>query len=304
MNKYALGALLGCWLLNATGQEAIGQEIDRTIDADPNAALVVNNVAGSIEIRGSDERQVHVTGRLGGNVERLDVLNENESIVVKVVLKDRGRSDGRFNFGESDTDLRIRAPRTMALEVSAVSADVDVGDMRGEQRIGAVSGDVRTQAYGAEIRVQSVSGDLDIAGSDEPIVASASAVSGDLSIRGTAGDVRAESVSGDIEIEGGTVNRVDARSVSGDIGIRAALSTDARIDAMSTSGDIELGLGDNADGTYRLATFSGEIHNCFGPRPADQDNRPPGTELRFSEGKAGARVDIRTHSGDIDVCKD
>jgi DUF4097 and DUF4098 domain-containing protein YvlB len=99
------------------------------------------------------------------------------------------------------------------------------------------------------------------------------------------------------------VTRVDVRSVSGDLSIVAELGDDARVYATTTSGDIELEwLGDGA-ADYRLSTFSGDIYNCFGPRPPDTDNRPPGVELRFSEGGSSARVEARTHSGDIDVCR-
>jgi DUF4097 and DUF4098 domain-containing protein YvlB len=295
MKRYLL--LLACCPLVAAGQA-----LDRRIAARPDGELIVSNVAGSIRITGWDDDEVHVTGELGDNVERLDLTAEGDNVIVRVVLKNQGRGN-RGDWSGSDTDLVISAPRTMRLDVNAVSADIDIDEMRGEQRLSSVSGDIETQAYGAEIRSESVSGDIDIDSRDAPIVAQAKSVSGDVTVRGPSRDVEAESVSGDVEIDGSMLNRLDMQTVSGDLSVRAGLADDARVDATSTSGDIELEWLGNGAAEYRLGTFSGEIDTCFGPRPADNDHRPPGVELRFREGQSNARVDVRTHSGDIEVCR-
>jgi DUF4097 and DUF4098 domain-containing protein YvlB len=292
--------LLAAVMLSAT---AHAQSVDRRLSADPSGELVVNNVAGSVRITGDEGSEVHVTGTLGENVERLDVETQGNDVVVRVVIRDNERNRGRSRDGDNDTDLLISAPRTMALEVSTVSASVDVREMRGEQRLATVSGDISTDAYGDALRVETVSGDVDVDSREGVMRARVSSVSGDLSLRGPAGDVLAESVSGDVEIAATTVGRAELRNVSGDLRLSAELAPDARLDATSTSGDIELELLGGGAGEYRLSTFSGDVYTCFGPGRADSGDRPRGVDVRFTEGNSSARITARTHSGDIDVCR-
>jgi hypothetical protein len=81
------------------------------------------------------------------------------------------------------------------------------------------------------------------------------------------------------------------------------LATDARLDFESISGDIRLDLAGPVNAAIDASSFSGEIRNCFGPKPARTDEYAPGKELRFTEGQGGARVRIRSMNGDIDICR-
>lgn len=301
MSRWSIGALIA-----ATTAAAYGQAIDRRVDADPNGELVIENTAGSIDLEGWDRNEVYVTGALGQNVERLDVMTEGTRTVVRVVLdrEDNG-GRGRGNFYDGGTDLVIRAPAGMSVEIDAVSADIDVGGMRGEQRVQGVSSDIEIEAFGSEIRASTVSGDIEIDGEQTASRTRASAVSGDIELIELSGDIEAETVSGDVEYRGERLERGEFKSVSGDISVSTSLSENSRIEATATSGDIELSFTGSASAEYRLSTFSGDIDNCFGPAVAGQDGRfgPPGQTLRFTEGNSQARVEATSHSGDIGVCR-
>ena len=54
---------------------------------------------------------------------------------------------------------------------------------------------------------------------------------------------------------------------------------------------------------FDVASFSGDIRNCFGPKPVRTDEYAPGKEWRHLEGDGSARVRIKTLSGDISVCR-
>ena len=295
----AIPALL-CWSLVAAAQETI----DRRIDADPDGRLEISNTAGEVLVEGWDRNEVHVTGELGENAERLDVVAEEGSVIVRVVLRnDRERNRRDWSF--DGTDLRIRAPRGMSLEVDGVSADIDVRDMEAEQRLESVSGDIETEAFEAEVRAQAVSGDVQVDGRADALVVRVSTVSGDVTIDNVRGDVSGESVSGDVNFRTGTIERARAQTVSGEVLVTAALGDAARLEGTAVSGDIEFLFAGAGAADYRLETFSGEIENCFGPELTVSDDRPgpPGRELRFREGNTQARVEATTHSGDIEVCR-
>jgi DUF4097 and DUF4098 domain-containing protein YvlB len=295
--KHQIAVLL---LMVATAAGA--QEVDRRVDADPNGELEVRTFSGDLLIEGWDEREVHVSGMLGDEVERLDVETSGSRTIVRVVVRRDGRERGDY---EADTSLTIRAPRTMSLYVDSVSADIVSREIDGAQQLGSVSGDVVAAASAGEIRAQSVSGDIRVTGNGAAQATRAKTVSGDVLLSDLNGELEAESVSGDVDVVQGRFQRVELKSVSGELAFAAAVAADGRLDAMATSGDIELELAGDAAGYYRLSTFSGEIDNCFGPRAADDRAGPrgPGRELRFEEGSARATIDARTHSGDVTVCR-
>ena len=51
-----------------------------------------------------------------------------------------------------------------------------------------------------------------------------------------------------------------------------------------------------------MSSFSGDIENCFGQKSRDTSKYTPGSELNFTQGKGGARVEIETLSGEISIC--
>jgi DUF4097 and DUF4098 domain-containing protein YvlB len=300
MNRFIAMLAFSCGSLVATAQETV----DRRVDADPDGRLEISNTAGEVWVEGWDEDEVYVTGELSANAERVDVVAEEGNVTVRVVLR-RDRDQGARDWWAEGTDLRIRAPRGMSLEVDVVSADIDVRDMRAEQRLESVSGDIETQAFEAEVRAQVVSGDVQVDGRAEALLVRVSTVSGDFTIDNIGGDVSGESVSGDVNFRTGTIERARAQTVSGEVLVTAELGDVARLEGTAVSGDIEFLFGGSGAADYRLQTFSGEIDNCFGPEVTVSDDRPgpPGQELRFREGNTQARVEATTHSGDIEVCR-
>lgn len=303
-------ALLG-YLAFAIAWPVIGnaQTIDRRIAADPNGVLEIVSPDGDIRVDAWDQKEVYVSGDLGQG-SALDLRANGNRIVIEVTPERGSRGGGAFGFGggwEGDTDLVIRAPATIAIDIRSRSADIDISGMRGEQNISGVSGDIRSDAYKKELRVETVSGDVRIQGRDQPAIVRSSAVSGDVRLGDVSGEIWADTVSGDVTVVGGSLERGEFKSVSGDITVSARIGSDTRLDAMATSGDIDLDFAGSAAGDYRLETFSGSLDACFGPRRnnANRDSRfGPGDALRFTEGNSGARIEVRTHSGDIRVCRE
>jgi hypothetical protein len=50
-----------------------------------------------------------------------------------------------------------------------------------------------------------------------------------------------------------------------------------------------------------VQSFSGDIKNCFGPKPVES-HYGPGSRLQFSNGDGRARVQINTKSGNVQLC--
>jgi DUF4097 and DUF4098 domain-containing protein YvlB len=189
------------------------------------------------------------------------------------------------------------------VSINTVSADIGVLAVRGTQRLQSVSGDMRTETSGEDLECRTVSGDVTIAGSGKKGLVSITTVSGNATATRLAGEVNGSTVSGDFTLGVGETSRSRLRSTSGNLTLQGSLAPDARVDIESISGDVRLDLVGNAGADFDVASFSGEIRPCFGPKPVRTDEYAPGKEWRHQEGGGSARVRIKTLSGDVSVCR-
>jgi DUF4097 and DUF4098 domain-containing protein YvlB len=273
-----------------------GTPIDKRTKADPAGTVEISNTAGSVVVTGWDRNEVEVTGELGKGTERLDFTKSDKITRIKVVLPDRSSS-------VDDTDLVVKVPAGSQVSINTVSADIGVQAVRGTQRLQSVSGDMRTETSGEDLECRTVSGDVTIAGSGRKGLVSITTVSGDASATRLAGEVNGSTVSGDFTLAVGATSRSRLRSTSGNLTLQGSLAPDARVDMESISGDVRLDLVGKVGADYDVASFSGEIRPCFGPKPVRTDEYAPGKEWRHQEGDGSARVRIKTMSGDVDVCR-
>lgn len=172
------------------------------------------------------------------------------------------------------------------LAVVSSSGDIEVNDRACYITASANSGDISLNVQGCgEIRAESASGDVRICGeftgSDAPCRVTARSKSGDVSISGFfCCKVRADSGSGDISVEG-ELSGVSAHTVSGDIVCTAGNGSLQTAELETVSGDVSFCYDGDMYVTAR--TVSGDVMN----------SRP--------NAEGGARVNLRTVSGDITV---
>ena len=151
---------IACLAMLAIADAAIADEVQRSVDASPDGTVSVSNVSGSIEITGWSRNQVDVAANLGSRVEELIVERDGDEVLIKVRTPRNGSHGIR-------ADLAIRVPEGSSLDVGAVSADIEVSNVRGAQRLHAVSGDIVTEVYDADIQAEVVSGDIEITGNSD-----------------------------------------------------------------------------------------------------------------------------------------
>jgi len=139
-----------------------GTPINQRAAADPSGAVEISNVAGTVRVTGWDRNEVEVTGDLGEGTERLEFAVIDKVTRVKVILPDRSHN-------VEDTDLVVRIPSASRLAVTTVSADIEVQDVKGAQRLQTVSADIRTQAAAEDVECKSVSGDVAVNGAGQTL---------------------------------------------------------------------------------------------------------------------------------------
>ena len=195
-----------------------------------------------------------------------------------LVLHQPVRTLGRLLNG----DLSVRASVTLVVpersdvRARAVSGDVFVGGIRASSSLSTVSGRITATGLDGEVGLRTVSGDIDVQGVGGTV--RVNAVSGDVTITGGAPDeVTARSVSGELTLDFDGVPDVDCTTVSGDVAVRFPASAGLDLDAVTVSGRLESGFPDELESGKR--------------------------RLRGRIGDGGARLSVRTTSGDVTVLR-
>ena len=274
---------------------AAERAVEKTVAADPNGTVEISNIAGTVEVVGWDRPEVEVKASLDQGVERVDVTSGSKHTVVKVVLPRESQHEG-------EARLTVNVPRASELSVVTVSADTNVKQVVGAQRLKTVSGNINAELGGANSELKSVSGDITVRGAAKPAMLRLSTVSGDVKLERAAGEVDATSVSGDVRVEVDPASSVRLHSTSGDLGFRGQLSRGGSLEAETVNGDVELNARSAAGYEYEASSFNGQIDTCFNSQAEKAGAHTPGTRLNGTLGGGSARVRIRTMTGDVKLC--
>jgi DUF4097 and DUF4098 domain-containing protein YvlB len=295
--KVTTKILLAASLAVLLAEAAAAERVDRRIGAAGDAIVTIQNTAGSVEIRGWSRNEVEVKGDLGRDVEELLLERDGKEVRIEV----RAPRGNNVRIG---SDLEIRVPQGSSVEVSGVSIDIDIADVRGDLRLSAVSGDIDAEGSEGDIEIETVSGDVQVEGRGQEGDHRFNTVSGDIDVQNVSGDIAMESVSGDLLLVDGTFERVNLNTTSADVVFRAALAGSGRLEVETINGDLDINFSDEVSARFDIETFNGEIRNCFGPEPVRTSRYTPGSELKFTEGGGAGRVTIRTLNGDLRLCHD
>jgi Putative adhesin len=285
----ALTALALPWLAHAA------TSVDEHRAANPQGAVEIDNVAGSIDVQGWDQSEVAVTGTIGKDVERVEVTGEGNRTSVRVILP-QGQHWGRR---DGEAHLVIHVPTNSSIAASLVSSDLRVSAVRGGLELRTVSGNISGEG-GGDVHANAVSGDIHLTANSAKVI-EVKAISGNIVLTGGNADIEATTVSGDAHLTLGTVSRARLKTVSGELSATLAATADAQIEGESVSGDVRLDFASAPAADFDIQTLSGNIDNCFGPKPTES-RHGPGTRLSFKTGDSSARVRVSSHSGDVRLC--
>jgi Putative adhesin len=269
--------------------------VDEHRPANPQGAVEIDNVAGMIDVQGWDKSEIAVTGTIGKDVERVDVTSDSSRTTIRVVLP-KGM---HWGMRDGEAHLVIHVPTDSSVSTSLVSSDLKISAVRGALELRTVSGNI-TGDGGGDVRANDVSGDIRLTATAAKRI-EVKAISGNIVLTGGNADVEATSVSGDVHVTMGTVSRARFKTVSGTVSGQLAAAADAQIDGESVSGDIRLDFASEPMADFNVQTLSGDIDNCFGPKPTEP-RHGPGKHLTFKTGDTSARVHLTSNSGDVRLC--
>lgn len=293
MRVHSIQALTFALLL-VPAAAAAQETVERTARAAADGTVIVENIAGSIRVTAWDRAEVAVSARLGRGLsaEDLEVRSSGNTTRVEIEYPRHGRNMG-------GAELTVRVPAGSRLKVEGVSADVVVEDVRGAIEAESVSGDVTVSGGSRTVKASSVSGNVDVSSPTTDL--RASSVSGNVHATQASGFIEAESTSGNITVRGSRATTVSLHSVSGRVAFEGSLDGNASVDMESFSGTVDLAIPADTRADFDASTFSGSIQNGFSDHRPRTERRGPGSELEFSTGDRGARIELSSFSGVIRI---
>jgi len=240
----------------------------------PDGTLALRNIAGSVQLIGTDGDEIEVVARhVGGGEQapKLSVRRYDGGIEISPERQGRTFFGMLFAVDVPDIDFEIELPRSARVEVNAVSADVAGGELHGVQSYTLVSGDLQLSAAGGRIDAKSVSGSVRVHAA-------------------TAVELNAATTSGEIELEGDDIQLARLRSISGDAAISGRLAAGPEHRVETVSGDLQ------------LAASGGVTVEASGPMIDVQAHLPGSRSLGqrgLVVGDGSARLRFRSMSGEV-----
>jgi hypothetical protein len=286
------------WLLAAPPADA-ATPIDERRAVAADAVVEVNNVAGTIRVRGSNRSDVHVTGSVGEGANGLVIESDARRLQIRIDYPRTGGGWGGWWGGsvKGDSVLEVEVPEGVSLKVESVSASIEVSGVRGRRaEVESVSGRLRFAGRPQVLAIESVSGGIDVV-SEGIGELSAETVSGSVKLSGPVGErLRAESVSGRLELEPtGALRSVEVSVVSGGVDLKTALAPAGRLSAESLSGSLAVTLPRDTSARLEASSFSGSIRSDAGT--VEKETFGPGSSLKATLGSGDGQVRLETFSG-------
>lgn len=263
--------------------------LDTTVSLAARGIVELSLVSGAIVVTSRSDDRVRVVATLEDRGElRFEATSGRVTLAAKSI---------RNRLGEAHYEVQV--PRGTRVAMHSVSGDQSVSGVRGEVSANSVSGDLVVIDASGPVMAHTVSGDLRaerLAGELR-----ISSVSGALRVRDVTGDVEARTVSGEVYLRGARSRSVRAETVSGEIEYDGTIDPAGRYDLHTHSGDLSLIISADANARVGVETFSGEIESDFPLVLEPQTGIGHGRQRRldFRIGDGGARIDLKTFSGDI-----
>jgi len=181
----------------------------------------LRQLSGSIFLRGVDGGTARVRERNGKSLAEGFQVETGEG-QLSLTAPDRVGLNMVFDIGRrSSFDLEVEVPRGAAVSIESASAELRLADLTNKLRIRTASGD---------LALDRITGTLEL-----------DAVSGDARIEAAGGlDLRARTISGDVSVRAPRLGRAEIGTTSGDVRIDALLAGDGPYGIETVSGDVTI----------------------------------------------------------------
>ena len=206
--------------LVAVEAQSDGEVAGRTVEIDPAGVISIDAGSTSVQIAGWDEPHVLIEAPVG-SAAGLDIQRYGLRASIEVASE-----------SERPSDLRLRLPADMRVEVATTSGRIDIEAFVGALTIQTLSGATRIVGRPARVTIDTISGAvLLLGGADRAAIET---VSGAIELDGPLDSVQIDAVSAPVTVRStATVERLDVDTVNGVVTFAGALAAGARVDLES-----------------------------------------------------------------------
>ncbi|HXX99717.1 MAG TPA: DUF4097 family beta strand repeat-containing protein [Candidatus Limnocylindrales bacterium] len=296
---------------------ATDNTFDRTLAVSGHVRVELSNGSGNVNLRGSADGKVHVTGKVTAG---WSVFGNSEKNVQEVVANPPiEQHDNVIRIGKNSSwiknvsiDYTIEVPHDTEVDAGVASGGITIDNVRGpakassasgyvhvyrvesDTQLSAASGTIESSTIGGILRVSTASGDVNLG--DVKGDLKVSAASGSIRVHRPGDRVDVSTASGSIEIDGANSD-LKVHAISGSIHVTGDPSANRLWEVKTVSGSVDLRVPPNASFLLTAEATSGDIRTNIPVILEEQGKH----SLRAHIGNAGGRVEIHSVSGGIYV---
>jgi DUF4097 and DUF4098 domain-containing protein YvlB len=285
---------------DAPGVSVFGSDYDYDVNATEGSAgvtrVVLDNLHGSLTLKGEDAGEVKVAGRKTVRaLNRNDADRANEQ--TQIHMERHGdlllirTDDSRPRLIQLTTDLDITVPRGISVESRGRTGDLTIDDIDGTVDVSTGRGDVRLSHIGKDVKISSSrSGEIHVVD-----------VKGSVDLQGRGNDIQLENIGGLATINGEYAGTLEFRALAKPLRFTSS-RTEFSVEAIP--GNITMDLG-----TLKLENVSGPVHFKSGTRDVEANDVTDSLELRLERGDVQViaskvpipKIDVQLRNGDISL---
>jgi len=313
------GVLLVCGALALAPARATAADntFDRTLTVSGPVRLELSNASGNVEIRGSDDGKVHVSGKVTAG---WSLFGSSEKNIQEVLASPPiEQHDNVIRVGKNTSwlknisiDYNIAVPHDTEIDAGVASGGITVDNVRGpvktssasgylhvyhverDTQINAASGSIEAKGIGGILRVSSASGDVVL--TDVKGDLKVTAASGSIRVSQPGDRVEASTASGSIDITG-VRSDLKVHAISGSVTVAGDPSANRLWEIRSVSGSVDIRVPPSASFLFTAEATSGDIRTSIPVILEEQGKH----SLRAHIGSSAGRIEVHTVSGGIDV---
>ena len=236
----------------------------------------LRQMSGSIDVRAVDGETVRIREKSGKSIAEYFQVDAGEGRLT-LTSPDRGGIDLIvFGIGRrSSLDLEVEVPRGADVAIESASADVTIAGLVARTKVRTASGDVELRDMGGKLELDAVSGEVTLTAE-------------------AAVDLKARTISGDLDVRAPQLRQAVVETTSGDVRLDALLGGEGPFEIQTVSGDATIvgrtGL------RIEARTVTGDLRSDL---PHRFDKSPGRKQLVIGDG--ATTVGFRSVSGDLRV---
>lgn len=245
-----------------------------TLGFDGVAALRIRVSSGSVAVLSTDERPCVEVASVTGQ----PLLISHEAGILTVTYPDLSWEGLRgWLRPEAAAAVTVAVPKGCPAQIGVVNATAFVSGIAARTSVKSLSGD---------ITLDGVTGHIE-----------ADTVSGDVAAQGLAGRLGFKSFSGDLTLADGSVEQLDAKTVSGTVTADTALESGGALRIATLSGPVTIRLPAGASTRVDMRSATGRVRSEFGG--LDRISLPGANTLTGTLGSGSGRLSVTTMSGQV-----